>query len=331
MKILIAGGAGFIGSTIASAATDAGMDVVLLDDLSAGRREFARDLPFYEGDIADGDLVDRVFIEHPDIDAAVDCAALIVVPDSVTDPLGYYNTNVGKGVAFLQHLARNGCERLLFSSSASIYEAPDGHPAVDESSPIRPLSPYATTKAMFETVLADTAAAGILNVISLRYFNPIGADPQLRTGLQIRTPTHALGAMITAHHTGGTFSITGTDWPTRDGSGIRDYVHVWDLAQAHVAALQQFDKVTADKHAQAINLGTGDGTTVLELITAFNEVTGRTLPTRTTAARPGDSAGAYTSSTRAHDLLGWSPRRTLQDGIRDSLAWYDKRDTILTD
>jgi len=329
VKILIAGGAGFIGSTIASACTDHGIQPVVLDSLVTGRKEFTAGRAFYEGDIADGDLLDQIFADHPDIHAVIDCAALIVVPDSVADPLGYYRENVAKGIQFLGHLVRNNCPRLLFSSSASIYRSDPATFAVDEDSPIETLSPYARTKAVFETVLKDIAASGVLKVVSLRYFNPIGADPRLRSGLQIRKPTHALGKMIDVHHTGEPFTITGTDWPTRDGSGIRDYIHVWDLAAAHIRAVQRFDEVTRPEPYRVVNLGTGDGTTVRELIAAFEAVTGKSLPTVETGPRPGDAAGAYTRSHLAHELLGWKPELSLQDGIRDSLRWYAARDSVI--
>ncbi|MFI6155107.1 UDP-glucose 4-epimerase GalE [Kitasatospora sp. NPDC051170] len=342
MKVLIAGGAGFIGSTVASRLVDEGHEVVVLDSLVTGRREFAAGRVFYEGDIADGALVDRVFAEHPDVAAVVHCAALIVVPDSVADPLGYYRANVAKGIAFLGHLERNGCTRLLFSSSASLYRAGGdligdhtgdfaGDFAVDEDSPTAPLSPYARTKEVFELVLRDVAAAGGLRVVSLRYFNPIGADPRLRSGLQVRRPTHALGRMIDCHHGGEAFTLTGTGYATRDGSGIRDYVHVWDLADAHVRALLDFDAVAqaGDGGYQVINLGTGTGTTVRELVAAFGAVTGRELEVVETAPRPGDAAGAYTRSTRAAALLGWKPEHTLEDGIRDSLRWHAVREDVL--
>ncbi|MGN5385523.1 NAD-dependent epimerase/dehydratase family protein [Streptomyces sp. JL7001] len=222
--VLIAGGAGYIGSTVASACTDAGITPVILDNLVRGRREFTSGRAFYEGDIADGALVDRIFSEHPDISAVVHCAALIVVPESVADPIGYYEANVAKSLAFVSHLHRNGCDRIIFSSSASIYRAEDGS-SVNEDSPLAPQSPYARTKAVCEEMFADIAVAGP-RVLSLRYFNPVGADPELRTGLQLKRPSHALGVLIQAHQEGRPFPITGTTYPTRDGTGIRDYVHV---------------------------------------------------------------------------------------------------------
>ncbi len=329
MKVLITGGAGYIGSTIASACLDAGITPVLLDNLVTGRREFTRQREFYDGDIADGGLLDKIFAEHPDIEAAVHCAALIVVPDSVSDPVRYYQWNVAKSLEMLQHLIRNGCHRLLFSSSAAIYQASEGG-SVDEDSPMVPLSPYGRTKAVCEGMFADIAAGTSLRVVSLRYFNPIGADPALRSGLQDQYPSHALGNLIQAHQAGETFQITGTDYPTRDGSGIRDYVHVWDLASAHVKALRSFDAVLGRATSVAINLGTGTGTTVRELVAAFNSVVSPPVTAVDAPRRPGDAAGAYTRSDRARQLLGWEPAHSLADGIRDSLRWAAVRDAVLS-
>ena len=326
MKVLIAGGAGYIGSTIASACSDAGISPVILDSLVTGRREFTAGRVFYEGDIADGALIDRIFAEHPDIDAVIHCAALIVVPDSVADPVGYYRANVAKSLEFAAHLLRNGCGRLVFSSSAAIYRANEDL-SVDEDSAIDPQSPYARTKAVCEAMFADIAASQPIRVLSLRYFNPIGADPKMRTGLQLRRPTHALGKMIQAAAEGSPFLITGTDWPTRDGSGLRDYVHVWDLAAAHVAALTRFDALPGP--VTVINLGSGAGTTVRELLDAFNRVAGHPVEAREAGRRPGDIAGAYTRIDRAGRLLGWRPQYDLAEGIRHSLQWAALRDEIL--
>ncbi|MET8983180.1 UDP-glucose 4-epimerase GalE [Streptomyces sp. NPDC004539] len=331
MSVLIAGGAGYIGSTVASACLDAGVTPVILDNLVRGRREFADGRAFYEGDIADGALVDRIFEEHPEITAVVHCAALIVVPESVADPIGYYEANVAKSLAFVGHLHRNGCDRLIFSSSASIYRAEDGSP-VSEESPLAPQSPYARTKAVCEEMFADIAAAGKMRVLSLRYFNPVGSDPLLRTGLQLKRPSHALGKLIQAHQEGTPFPVTGTHWPTRDGSGIRDYVHVWDLAAAHIAAIERFDAILdASRPSVAINLGTGAGTTVRELCAAFNNVVATPLTTVDTDPRPGDVAGGYTRSDRASELLGWTPKLSLEEAIRSALDWIPVRDEKLKD
>ena len=326
MKVLIAGGAGYIGSTVASACSDAGISPVILDRLVTGRPEFAAGHAFYQGDIADGGLIDRIFAEHPDIGAVIHGAALIVVPDSVADPVGYYRANVTSSLEFVAHLLRNGCERLIFSSSAAIYRVSEDL-SVDEDSPLDPKSPYARTKAVCEAMFADIAASQPIRVLSLRYFNPIGADPKMRTGLQLRRPTHALGKIIQAYHEGVPFQITGTDWPTRDGSGIRDYVHVWDLATAHVAALTRFDDLPGP--VNVVNLGSGSGTTVRELLAAFNQVADRPVEAREAARRPGDVAGAYTRTGRAERLLGWRPQYDITEGIRHSLQWAALRDEAL--
>ena len=324
MKILLTGGAGYIGSTIANACVEQGIEPIILDDFSKGRRDWAAEHTFYEGDVADGALIDSIFAQHPEISAVIHCAAKIVVPESVEQPVDYYANNVGKGISMLQHLRRNGCERIIFSSSASIYSVSSDF-TVDESSPVAPTSPYANSKAIFENVLRDGAAAGEFRAIALRYFNPIGADPKLRTGLQDPLPSHVLGKLVTAARTGVPFTITGMEWPTRDGSGIRDFIHVWDLALAHVAALNHFDEVaTTDEPYAVLNIGTGLGTTVKEFVDLFIEVSGSDLEVLVGPARPGDAAGAYTRSDRAPRDLGWTPQFTIADGIRDSLRWAEK-------
>jgi UDP-glucose 4-epimerase len=328
MKVLITGGAGYIGSTIASACSDAGITPVILDSLVTGRREFTAPGAFYQGDIADGPLIDRIFAEHPGIGAVIHCAALVVVPDSVADPVRYYRANVCGTLELTAHLMRNGCGRLIFSSSAAIYRAGADF-SVDEDSPIDPQSPYARTKAMCEAMLADIAASQPLRVLSLRYFNPIGADPKMRTGLQARHPTHALGKLIQAYEQGVPFQITGTDWPTRDGSGLRDYIHVWDLAAAHVAALTRFDDLPGP--VTVINLGSGTGTTVRELLAAFNRVAAHPVQAREAGPRPGDVAGVYTRVARAERLLGWRAQYDVSEGIRHSLQWAALRDQKLRD
>ena len=328
MKVLITGGAGYIGSTVATACIEAGIQVVILDDLSKGLRAFGEGRNLYVGDIADAALLDRLLADHPDIDAVVHCAARAVVPESVADPLGYYDSNVGKTVLLLQRLRDAGIARIVFSSSASVYAGETGE-GVDESGVLAPSSPYATTKAMVEEILRDAAAAGDFRAIALRYFNPIGADPQLRTGQQNPRPSHALGKIMQAHAAGEPFTITGTDWATRDGSGLRDYIHVWDLALAHVAAVQRFDEVaTADEPYQVINLGTGDGVTVRELVAAFERVTGEPLAVVETGRRPGDQAGAFAIVDRAEEVLDWHAERSVDDGVRDAIAWAEKLGTV---
>jgi len=330
VKTLVTGGAGFIGSTVASACLDAGVTPVILDDLSTGRIEFVAERTFYHGDIADGALLDRIFADHPDIESTVHCAARIVVPESVSQPLLYYRNNVGKTVDLVEHLLRNRCGRLIFSSSASVYQ-PGPDLAVDEASALAPRSPYAATKIMVERILADAAVAHPLRALSLRYFNPIGADPQLRTGPQDPAPTHAMGKLIEAHQTGQRFTITGIDWPTRDGSAIRDYIHVWDLARAHVLALQRFDEVLPqDRGNEVLNLGTGSGVTVRELVSSFQTVVGGDPDVHESGPRPGDVVGCYTRSDKAYRLLDWTAERTIEDMVRDSLNWSGRRGQLLS-
>lgn len=324
MKALITGGAGYIGSTVATACLEADIETVILDDLSTGRKEFSEGRNLYVGDIADRILLERIAADHPDIDVVVHCAARIVVPESVADPLGYYDSNVGKTIALLRNLRKVGITRVVFSSSAAVYFG-EGGEGVDETAPLAPSSPYATTKAMVESILADAAKAGDVRAIALRYFNPIGADPCLRTGLQNHTPSHALGKIMQARASGKPFTITGTDWETRDGSGLRDYIHVWDLALAHVAAVQRFDEVaTASDPYQVINVGTGEGVTVRELVAAFERVTKQSMPVVEVDRRPGDQAGAYAIVDRAASVLGWRSERSVDDGVRDALAWAER-------
>lgn len=329
MKTLITGGAGYIGSTIASACFDRDIDPIVIDDLSRGRKEFTTKHPFYHGDIADGNLIDRIFREHPDIESVVHCAASIVVPESVAYPLKYYNNNVNKTLALIEHIMSNNCSRIVYSSSASIY---DSGPAltVDEQSPLNPQSPYATTKMVVELILQDITSATGLHAISMRYFNPVGADPKMRTGQQDPTPTHAMGKLIQASEDGRPFTLTGVDWPTRDGSAVRDYIHVWDLSGAHVEALLHFDGVFAPGEQYVVlNVGTGTGTTVRELIATFEGVVGNPLEIREAERRPGDVAGCYSRSDKAQRLLGWEAQLTIQDAVRHSLEWRDKRPQIL--
>ncbi len=334
MKILITGGAGYIGSTIASALEDSGHTPVILDSLVTGRIEFTHGRAFYQGDIADRDLVRQVFSEHPDIYAVIHCAALIVVPESTVKPYEYYRENVGKSLELFNTLREVGSKRLVFSSSASIYDVVPGF-MVTEAAPLNPTSPYARTKFMMEMILRDFCAAYGSRGIALRYFNPIGADPQMRSGLQLETPSHALGRLVNVQLGRlPEFTITGTDYPTRDGTGIRDYIHVWDLARAHVRAVEDFDAAFEKAGSPAdnylvINLGTGRGVTVRELVTAFEKVTGQPIHNSDGPRRPGDTAGSFCSADTAKKLLNWSAELSIEQGISDALQWGKMRSQIL--
>lgn len=328
MKVLITGGAGYIGSTIASACEDAGHEVVILDDFSTGRREFVGNRPVYEGDYADRSLLNRLFTEHA-IDAVVHCAAKIIVPESVVDPLSYYENNVTKTISLLHAMRVNFVTRLLFSSSASIY-APNEDFIVTEESPLSPGSPYARTKFMIEMILEDAVhASHDLAVLSLRYFNPIGTDPKMRSGQQLAKPSHVLAKLLEAWSNDEEFTVTGVEWPTRDGSGIRDFIHVWDLALAHVAALEHFDEATAENRYQVFNIGTGNGTTVKELAASFEEISGKPLRVKYGPPRPGDVAGVYTTSTKAKEILGWEAQLSEAEAVRDAINWLPERRQML--
>ncbi len=331
MKVLVTGGAGYIGSTTAKALEAAGHTPIILDSLLNGPKAFVRDRIFYEGDIADRDLLTRIVQEHPDIDCTIHMAARIVVPESVEQPYEYYRDNVAKSLELYDQLVKLGKPRVLFSSSASLYATVEGF-EVDETAPLDPPSPYARTKHMMEQMLTDIAAATELRAVILRYFNPIGSDPDLESGVYAREPSHVVGQLVmAAQGQKDAFTITGVDHPTRDGTGIRDYIHVWDLARAHVAAVEGFDKVLEKVGAPStiINVGTGDGVTVRELVTAFENVFGKPVPLKEAGPRPGDAVGAFANVDKARDVLGWTSSLTIEDGIDSALAWSRKRKEIL--
>ena len=331
MKVLVTGGAGYIGSVTAKALEEAGHTPVVLDSLLSGPLAFVRDRIFYQGDIADRGLVRRIAEEHPDIDATIHMAARIVVPESVEKPYEYYRDNVAKSLELFDELNALGLNRVLFSSSASLYATKDTFEVVEED-PLAPASPYARTKRMMEEVLEDMAAATDLRAIVLRYFNPIGSDPDLESGIYAKEPSHVLGQLVmAARGLKDSFTITGVEHPTRDGTGIRDYIHVWDVARAHVRAVEKFDEVIDSVGAPStvINVGTGEGVTVRELVASFEKVFGRSVPVTEAPPRPGDAVGAYANVDKSAELLGWRSELSLDDAIASALAWGEKRQAIL--
>ncbi|GGF37584.1 UDP-glucose 4-epimerase GalE [Marmoricola endophyticus] len=331
MKVLLTGGAGYLGSTTAKALEQAGHTPVILDSLVTGPHAFVRDRIFYEGDIADRALLARIVEEHPDIEATVHMAAMILVPESVQQPYTYYQNNVAKSLELFDTLTALGKPRVLFSSSASLYATKDGFEVL-ESDPLAPGSPYARTKRVMEWALIDLAAATDLRAVILRYFNPIGSDPDLESGIYAKEPSHVLGQLVlAARGLKDAFTITGTDLPTRDGTGIRDYLHVWDLAQAHVAAVEGFDTIIEAEGAPSavLNVGTGDGTTVRELVAMFEEVYGAEVPLAEGPPRPGDAVGAFANVDKIRDVIGWEAQLSVKEAIASALAWADKRESIL--
>lgn len=331
MKILITGGAGYIGSITATALEEAGHVPVILDSLLSGPRAFVHDRIFYQGDVSDGRLLNRIVEQHPDIDCTIHMAARVVVPESVAQPYVYYRDNVAKSLEMFDGLVRLGKPRMIFSSSAAVYAPPDGF-EVAETSPVSPSSPYAWTKLMVEQVLRDLAAGTELQTIILRYFNPIGSDPELSSGVYVREPSHVLGQMVrAARGQQEAFTVTGHDYPTRDGSGIRDFIHVWDVARAHVAAVEGFDAALKDERSSStvVNVGTGKGVTVRELLAVFEQVFGRPVPTRVAPPRPGDVAGAYANVVKARELLDWTSTLSIADGVESALRWAGRRRHVL--
>jgi UDP-glucose 4-epimerase len=331
MKVLVTGGAGYIGSTVVSALADAGHAPVVLDSLVQGRAEFAAGHPLYVGDIADGVLLERIFREHPDIGVLMHFAARIDVEESTRRPALYYTENLCKAAALLEGALSHGVRRVIFSSTAAVYQGGDGSQGLTEAAPLNPLSPYARSKLMFEGVLADVCAEFGAGAVALRYFNPVGADPALRSGPYKPDPSHILGKLTgLAAAGGGDFVINGDDYPTRDGTPVRDYVHVWDLARAHLSALAFVARPDRPQYPDrpeytVINVGSGSGVTVREFAEAFRTVTGLPLTLRVGPRRPGDTAGAYADTGRAQSLLNWQPQFTLQRGIQDALAWQASR------
>jgi UDP-glucose 4-epimerase len=331
MKILVTGGAGYLGSTTAKALEEAGHTPVILDSPLTGPLVFTRDRIFYNGDIADRDLVARIVEEHPDIDATIHMAARIVVPESVEKPYEYYRDNVAKSLELFDTLVGLGKPRVLFSSSASLYAVKEDF-EVTEDDPLEPTSPYARTKWMIEQVLRDMAVATDLRAIILRYFNPIGSDPDLESGIYAKEPSHVLGQLVmAARGQKDAFTITGTDLPTRDGTGLRDYIHVWDLARAHVRAIERFDQVieATGRPSVTLNVGRGDGVTVRELVAAFERVFGHEVPTKEAPPRPGDAVGAFANVDRAVELLDWRTELSIDEAIASALAWADRRQEVL--
>jgi len=327
MKVLVSGGAGYIGSTVCSALEDEGWTPVIIDSLVTGPREFTHHKIFYHGDIGDQKLLHKIHNENPEISHVIHCAALIVVPDSTKDPEAYYTENVVKSLIFFSQLRDLGIKNIVFSSSASIYDFTHDFKVTEESF-IKPHNPYAQSKYMVEMILKDFCQAYGLRGLSLRYFNPIGADPKMRSGMHAANPSHVMGQLVqVARGEKPMFKITGTQWPTVDGTGLRDYIHVWDLARAHVKAIQKFDQIF-QQEAQPycpLNLGTGQGVTVAQLLKTFESVIGRSLPVEKSGPRPGDVAGYYAYPEKAEKLLGWKTELSLKQGMEDALMWWEKK------
>jgi UDP-glucose 4-epimerase len=321
MTILVSGGAGYIGSHMVLALLDAGEQVVVLDNLSTGFWwAVPPEAPLVRGDMGDQDLVDRVIAEHG-ITSIIHFAAKIVVPESVSDPLGYYLNNTVKTRALIESAVRGGVKNFIFSSTAAVYGETGAEP-VAETDPLNPVSPYGKSKLMSEWMLRDAGAAHGMNHIILRYFNVAGADPRGRTGQSTPAATHLIKvACQAALGKRDGMDIYGTDYPTPDGTCLRDYIQVSDLAEAHRAALDHLRRGGA---SGVYNCGYGRGYSVREVVDVVKRVSGVDFPVRIADRRPGDPAAIIARSERIRAELGWTPRHDDLDAIvAQALAWED--------
>jgi len=322
MTVLVTGGAGYIGSHTVLALAEAGEDVVVIDDLSTGFSTYLPEgVPLFIGDAGDENLVEGVIAQH-NIESIIHFAGSVVVPDSMRDPLGYYRNNFMTARNLLNVAVKRGINRFIFSSTAAVYGDPDLVP-VPEHAPTRPLSPYGSSKLMTEIMLHDVAAAYGMQYVVLRYFNVAGADPQARIGLATVGATHLLKIAVEAA-TGqrAKIDVFGTDYPTQDGSCIRDFIHVTDLSQAHRSALAYLRNGGA---STTLNCGYGRGYSVLETIDAVRRVSGRSFAVQYAPRRPGDIMTMVADTSRIRGLLDWKPQYDdLETIAAHALAWEDK-------
>jgi len=316
MKILVTGGAGYIGSHVVRQLGEAGHEVVVLDNLSTGHAWAVLGGRLVQMELSDAAALDRLLAAER-FEAVMHFAASIVVPESVAEPLKYYRNNTVNLLGLLEACVRHGVPRFVFSSTAAVYGLPGAGP-VTEQSALAPISPYGTSKMVSERILMDTAAATGLRYVILRYFNVAGADPQGRIGQASRNATHLVKvACETALGQRPELPIYGTDYATRDGTCIRDYIHVEDLARAHLAAL---DHLSGGGGSEVLNCGYGHGHTVREVIESVRRVSGRKVATKEVARRPGDPVELVADGARIRRVFGWVPRHDDLDYIVDT-AW----------
>jgi UDP-glucose-4-epimerase GalE len=326
--LLVTGGAGYIGCHALRALQRAGHSAVVFDDLRAGRAALVHDAPLVRGDVRDRDALARVFAEHGPFDGILHFAALLSVPESVANPLLYYSNNVMGSALLLETALAAGTRAFVLSSTAAVYGHPKQQP-IPEDVPLAPINPYGASKMMVERMLADAETAHGLRWAALRYFNASGADPAGDLGECHDPETHLIPvALEAAAGLRDTLPLYGTDYPTRDGTCVRDYVHVSDLATGHVLALEA---LLAGKSVGARNLATGNGVTNRELLAAVERVTGRRVPVQNAARRPGDPPELVADASRFRRELGWEPRHSDLDTIVATAWKWLRRFRGLTD
>jgi len=324
-RILVTGGAGYIGSHVVLALAEAGYDILTFDNLSTGNRWAVLDGEFIQGDLSDQKTFqDAVRKFSPD--AVMHFAAFIDVGESVRNPLKYYLNNTVNLIKTLEVMALEGVSKMIFSSTASVYGTPEKIPVM-EGAPLDPINPYGASKAMSERILADLAEADTeFRYISLRYFNVAGADPGARLGQAYKNPTHLITrALKTARGEFDSLKIFGTDYPTHDGTGVRDYIHVTDIADAHILAL---DALLAGGSSDIFNCGYGRGWSVREVLEMVKKITGTDFEVRETARREGDPAVLVADSSKIREKLVWVPKYDDLDTIvRTAWEWEKSRDS----
>ncbi len=318
MKILVTGGAGYIGSHVVNALGECGHDIIIFDNLSTGHKWAVLCGKLEVGDLEDSSRLNAV-VNAFRPDAVMHFAASIQVEESVRKPLKYYRNNVGNTLNLLDAMDRNGIRNFIYSSSAAVYGSPDKL-LVDEAVPLHPINPYGASKAMVEAVLGDMAKTGDFHYMALRYFNVAGADPQGRVGQAYLDATHLITrALKTAQGVFTKLCIFGTDYPTPDGTCIRDYIHVVDLANAHLLAL---DYLMATKKSDVMNCGYGRGFSVREVVAAAKKVTGINFAVEEAPRRAGDPPRLVADSTKLRSITGWQPRHDdLEFIIRTAWKW----------
>lgn len=318
--ILVTGGAGYVGSHCCLALKRAGHDVVVYDNLFNGHERFVKWGPFERGDIRDKARLAEVFARHKPA-AVIHCAALIEVGESVKFPDRFYDNNVAGALALLDVMREAGVGPFVFSSTCATYGEPLRLP-MDETHPQNPVSPYGWTKLMIERASRDIAAAYGMSFAHLRYFNAAGAAPEEGVGERHEPETHAIPlALMTLLGRRDGFKIFGQDWDTRDGSCLRDYIHVLDLADAHVRAVE---RLMSGGESLAANLGVGDGVTVIELLAAIERVTGKRVPASPAPRRAGDAPALVANNAYARRELGWTPARDIDAIIADAWKWHSE-------